>query len=236
MADSTHVAVVTGANRGMGLETCRQLAQRGLRVVLTSRDAERGQAAAALLANEGLVVDFHPLDITDAASVAALATYVAKKYERLDVLVNNAGALLDPQDVDTLDADVELVRKSFEINTIGALLCCQALVPLMLRHGYGRVVNVSTGMAQLTEMNGKSPGYRIGKVGLNALTELLSDELQGTGIKVNAVDPGHVATDMGGPNAPRPIDEGVDTTMWLATLRADGPTGGFFRDCKQIPW
>ncbi len=231
------VAVVTGANRGMGLETCRQLAERGMRVVLTSRDVPKGQAAVAGLAEMGPVVDFHQLDVTDAASVKALGAYVEKTYGRLDVLVNNAGVFLDRAESGGIcEADVALVRTSFEVNVLGALLCCQTFVPLMKKSGYGRIVNVSSGMAQLTEMNGGYAAYRIAKVGLNALTKLMSDELRGTGIKVNAVAPGHVATDMGGPNAPLSIDEGVDTTMWLATLRDDGPTGGFFKDCKQIPW
>jgi NAD(P)-dependent dehydrogenase (short-subunit alcohol dehydrogenase family) len=236
MGDQSHVAVVTGANRGMGLETCKQLADRGLKVVLTSRSEAKGQAAVKLLADDGLSVDFHQLDVTDIASVKALADYLTGKYDRLDVLVNNAGAFLDEDMKSFLEVDADVVRRSFEVNTLGAYHCCQVLVPLMQKNGYGRIVNVSTGMAQLTEMNGNNPGYRIGKVGLNALTKLMSAELQSAGIKVNAVDPGHVATEMGGANAPRQIDEGVDTTMWLATLRDDGPTGGFFRDCKQIPW
>ena len=237
MDDQSRVAVVTGANRGMGLETCRQLAQRGLRVVLTSRTPASGEAAVKTLADDGLTVAFFALDVTDEQSVAALAAHLTDAYGRLDVLVNNAGVFPDPKtDNSFLEVNVDVLRTSFEVNTLGAYRCCQALVPLMQKNGYGRIVNVSSGMAQLTEMNGRYPAYRVAKVGLNALTKIMSDELADSGIKVNAVDPGHVATDMGGANAPRTIEEGVDTTMWLATLRDDGPTGGFFRDCKEIPW
>lgn len=230
------VAVVTGANRGMGLETCRQLASRGMRVVLTSRDAAKGAAAAASLADEGITVDHQTLDITDAENVAELAAYVEKTYGRVDVLVNNAGAVLDDEGVDGTETSADVVRASFEVNTLGALSCCHALIPLMKKAGYGRIVNVSSGMGQLTEMNGGYLGYRISKAALNAVTKVLSRDLADTNIKVNSVCPGHVATDMGGAKAPRTIEEGVDTTIWLATLRDDGPTGGFFRDCKQIAW
>jgi NAD(P)-dependent dehydrogenase (short-subunit alcohol dehydrogenase family) len=236
MGDQSHVAVVTGANRGMGLETCRQLAERGMTVVLTCRDEANCKSAVAELGEAGLTVDHHQLDVTDLDSIAKLAAYVDDKYGRLDVLVNNAAILESRDRASFLDVEPDVVRATLEVNTIGAYNCCRALVPLMKKNGYGRIVNVSTGMAQLAQMNGRYPGYRISKVGLNALTKLMSDELAGDGIKVNAVDPGHVQTDMGGPNAPRTLEEGVDTTMWLATLRDDGPTGGFFRDCKQIAW
>lgn len=230
------VAVVTGANRGMGLETCRQLAERGMVVVLTSRDETKGREAVASLAADDLTVEYHQLDITDAASVAALAAYVEERHGRIDVLVNNAGAALDEEGVDSVATSPDTVRASFEVNTLGALRCCQAFIPLMKKAGYGRIVNVSSGMGQLTEMNGKHLGYRVSKAALNAVTKVLSQDLAGSNIKVNSVCPGHVATDMGGDDAPRTIEEGVDTTIWLATLREDGPTGGFFRDCKQIAW
>jgi NAD(P)-dependent dehydrogenase (short-subunit alcohol dehydrogenase family) len=236
------VAVVTGGNRGMGLETCRQLADRGMKVVLTSRDLAKGKEAAAVLAKESLSVEVHELDVCDERSVESLARHLETQHGRVDVLVNNAGAILDHgargerELSSVLTADVETLRRSFEVNALGAFLCCKHLVPLMKKHNYGRIVNVSTGMAQLSDMNGGWPGYRMSKVALNALTRILADELAGTGIKVNSVCPGWVRTEMGGPSAPRSIDEGVDTTVWLASLHDDGPSGGFFRDCKQIPW
>jgi NAD(P)-dependent dehydrogenase (short-subunit alcohol dehydrogenase family) len=239
MADDKRIAVVTGANRGMGLETCRQLAVRGMRVVLTSRDRSKGEAAVAALAADGAEVSFHVLDVTDGDSIAALHEHLQEEHGRLDVLVNNAGVALDPLDDEhssIFDGDPEIVRRSFDVNAVGAMRVSQALVPLMRDRGYGRVVNVSSGMGGLTEMNGRYPGYRMSKAALNAVTRIFADELSGTNIKVNSVCPGHVSTDMGGPDAPRSVDEGVDTTIWLATLRDDGPSGGFFRDCKAISW
>ncbi len=234
------LAVVTGANRGLGLETCRQLAAMGWSVILTSRDRSKGQAATDALRAQNLDVTFHPLDVTDAAGIRQLAEFVAAEYDRLDALVNNAGVFLDPiGDSDpsassVFRADLDTLRATMETNLYGPLQLCQALIPLM--QGEGRVVNVSSGMGQLSDMNGGCPGYRFSKTALNALTRILADELQGTRIKVNSVCPGWVRTDMGGPNATRPVEEGAETIVWLATLPADGPSGGFFRDKQSIPW
>lgn len=234
------IAVVTGANRGLGLETCRQLARLGLTVLLTSRDPAKGEAAAAALRADGLAVRVQPLDVTDADSVRRLAQYLHAEFGRVDVLVNNAGVFLDPLDApdpaaaSVLRAELDTVRRSMETNVYGPLRLCQALVPLM--QGRGRIVNVSSGMGQLSDMNGCCPGYRFSKVALNALTRSLADELRGTGIKVNSVCPGWVRTDMGGRDATRPVEEGADSIVWLATLPDDGPSGGFFRDRKPIPW
>ena len=231
------IAVVTGANRGLGLETCRQLAQRGLRVILTSRDPDKGKAAQESLREQGLEVQAHPLDVTDAQQIQRLAGFVSDEYGRLDVLVNNAGVFRDPYQPpgnSVLEADIEIVRASLETNLYGPLRVSQALIPLM--QGEGRVVNVSSGMGQLAEMNGCCPGYRFSKTALNALTRILADELKETRIKVNSVCPGWVRTDMGGSEADRSVTEGTDTIVWLATLPDDGPSGGFFRDRQPIPW
>ncbi len=234
------IAVVTGANRGLGLETCRQLAHLGLTVILTSRDPHKGDAAAAALRGAGLKVRHYPLDVTDPQSIHRLAKYVETEFGRLDVLVNNAGVFLDPLDSPDPDAasvfraDLDTVRRSMETNVYGPLLLCQALVPLM--QGRGCIVNLSSGMGQLSDMNGCCPGYRFSKTALNALTRMLADELRDTHIKVNSVCPGWVRTDMGGPHAERPVEQGADTIVWLATLPDDGPSGGFFRDRKAIPW
>jgi len=240
MADQPPLAVVTGASRGLGFETCRQLGRRGYRVLLTARDHARGKAAANTLRKEGFEVDFHPLDVTEAESVRAFADYMDREYGRLDVLVNNAGVFLDPMPPEdpsassVFRADIATVRYSMETNAYGPLRLCQALVPLM--RGRGRVVNVSSGMGQLTEMNGCCPGYRFSKAALNVLTRILADELRDTRIKVNSVCPGWVRTEMGGPGANRSVEEGADTIVWLATLPDDGPSGGFFRDRRPIPW
>lgn len=233
----TRVAVVTGAYRGIGFEICRQLARRsGIRVVLTARDAAKGKTAVKKLADEGLEVDYHRLDVTEAKSIAALAAYLESRYGRCEVLVNNAGIALDPRGSRVLDSKIATYRETLETNLLGPLMCSQALVPLMRKNRYGRIVNMSSGMAQLSDMGVGSPAYRISKTALNALTRTLAAELKGSGILVNSMCPGWVRTDMGGPGAARTVAQGADTAVWLATLPDDGPSGGFFRDRKPIPW
>jgi len=231
------VAVVTGANRGIGLEICRQLAQRGdFRVVLTSRDEAKGQAAVDGLRAAGLAVDYRRLDVTHEREVGALAGYVVQAYGRCDVLVNNAGVMADPRGSRVLDSKPATYRDTLETNFFGALLLIQALVPVMKKGGYGRVVNVSSGQGQLSDMGAGTPGYRVSKAALNALTRTCAAELKGRGILVNSMCPGWVKTAMGGPSAPRTVAQGADTAVWLATLPESGPSGGFFRDRKPIPW
>jgi NAD(P)-dependent dehydrogenase (short-subunit alcohol dehydrogenase family) len=234
----TQTAVVTGAYRGLGLETVRQLAERGYRVVLTARRDAEGRAAAERLAAQGLDVRFQRLDVTAAASVQALRDHLRSEYGRIDVLVNNAGIFPDPSpdkaESSIFESDLETIRVALETNTLAALHLCQALIPLM--QGSGRVVNVSSGMGQLSEMNGGCPGYRLSKVALNAVTRIFADELQGTKIKINSVCPGWVRTDMGGPNAQLSVEEGAKGIVWAATLPDDGPSGGFFRHGEPMPW
>ncbi len=238
MTDSTPLAVVTGANRGLGLETCRQLAAKGVRVILTARSADKAEAAAGGLQAQGLDVRPQVLDVADAASVAALARYVTDAFGRLDILVNNAGVFADPlppaDGASVFNADIDRIRSSMETNAYGALRVACALIPLM--KGQGAVVNVSSGMGQLSEMNGCCPSYRLSKTALNAVTRILADELKHTGVKVNSVCPGWVRTDMGGADAERSVEEGAAGIVWAACLQEDGPSGGFFRDGKAIPW
>ena len=229
------VAVVTGANRGIGFEICRQLARRGIRTILTSRDEAKGQAARQELAEEGLDVGYHQLDVTDPESVQRLAAYIKQEYGRLDILVNNAGIAID-KGTGVLHTDLDTLRRTMETNLYGPLRLCQALVPLMRRRKYGRIVNMSSSMGQLSTMGSEAPSYRMSKTALNALTCILAAYLQGTGILVNNMCPGWVRTDMGGRSASRSVEEGADTAVWLATLPGDGPTGGFFRDRTPIPW
>jgi NAD(P)-dependent dehydrogenase (short-subunit alcohol dehydrogenase family) len=233
------IALVTGANRGLGLETSRKLALQGIRVILTSRDTAKGEAALQVLQAEGLPAEYQPLDVADSAGVGLLAETIEARHGHLDILVNNAGVFTDSQDpggASVLTAGVDSIQRAFDTNTLGPLRLCQALVPLMRRNGYGRIVNVASGMGQLAEMNGGYPAYRLSKTALNALTRILSDELAGTGILVNSVCPGWVRTDMGGPSATRGIEEGVGTIVWLATLPEGSPSGLFFRDRQPIPW
>jgi NAD(P)-dependent dehydrogenase (short-subunit alcohol dehydrogenase family) len=234
MDEQGTIALVTGANRGLGLEVCRQLASSGWTVVLTARDLAKSEAAAESLVREGLEVLPRQLDVADQASVWRLARELANQLDRLDVLVNNAGILYDTWQ-SAADADLDVVREALETNTIGAWRTAQALLPLMRRSPHPRIVNVSSGAGALTDMRGGHPAYRISKTGLNALTRMLAGELAGEGFLVNSVCPGWVATDMGG-HGGRPVAQGAASIVWAATLPRGGPTGGFFRDGRAIDW
>ncbi|MHA1573065.1 MAG: SDR family oxidoreductase [Alphaproteobacteria bacterium] len=233
------VALVTGANRGMGIEIVRQLSRLGLIAVLAARDLEKGKVAAATLAAEGFDVPVVALDVTDADSIRAAVAEVRGLFGRIDVLVNNAAILKEgllPEDTSVLDVSGDLVNQTFLTNTVGPLRMIQATVPGMRERGYGRIVNLSSGAGQLAEMGGGFPAYRLSKSALNALTRITAAELGAREIKINSVCPGWVRTDMGGPHAKRTVEHGAETAVWLATLPEDGPTGGFFRDMKPIPW
>jgi len=230
--DNGRVALVSGGNRGIGLEVCRQLDERGYTVVMGSRDGEKGRIAA-----EGLEWNVIPqqLDVADAGSVDRMAAFIEEEFGQLDTLVNNAGISND-EGQRGVDADLDRVKESMEANLFGAWRLCEMAIPLMRRNGYGRIVNVSTGLAALEDMGGGSPGYRVSKTALNALTRILASELRGSGILVNAVNPGWVQTDMGGSGATRSVEEGAEALVWAATLPNSGPTGGFFQDRRPVPW
>jgi NAD(P)-dependent dehydrogenase (short-subunit alcohol dehydrogenase family) len=225
---SQRVAVVTGGNRGIGLEVSRQLAARGLKVVLAARDEEKAKRAAASL--QGDVVPF-ALDVTDPQAPARLL----ESFAQVDVLVNNAGVFID-RDYGGLNLPIPVLRDTLEVNLIGPWQLSEAVAPGMRQRGYGRIINVSSGLGAMSEMSGGYPAYRVSKSSLNALTRILADELRGSNVLVNAVCPGWVQTDMGGPRAPVPVAQGADTIVWLATLPDGGPTGSFFRNRRQIPW
>ncbi|NEA99202.1 SDR family oxidoreductase [Streptomyces sp. SID13726] len=228
------LAVVTGANRGIGLEVVRQLADRGHRVLLGSRDLDKGRAAAAQVDPGGTRVTAVRLDVSDAASVDALAALVTREFGRTDVVVNNAAILYDTW-AQARTADLDEVRQALDTNLFGAWRVTQALLPLLVRSPSPRVVNVSSGAGSLESMDGGTPAYSVSKAALNALTRLLAGELRPHRVLVNAVCPGWVATDMGGAGG-RPVAEGAAGVVWAATLPDDGPSGGFFRDREPVAW
>lgn len=230
------VALVSGGNRGIGLAICRALARRGYVVVLGARAPAEGRAAAQALAAGGLAVEYRPLDVTRDASVRACVAAVMKRHGRIDVLVNNAGVLIDPKGSRVLGSRLQTYRDTLDVNFFGALRLAQAVAPLMRKAGYGRIVNLSSGLGQLHGMETGVPAYRVSKTALNALTRMLAAELKDTGVLVNAMCPGWVRTRMGGPKAERTPEQAADTAVWLATLPPSGPTGGFYRDRKRIPW
>jgi NAD(P)-dependent dehydrogenase (short-subunit alcohol dehydrogenase family) len=235
----TRIALVTGANRGIGLEIVRQLSRTGIMAVLGARDVGKGREAAGKLASEGLEPPVVALDVRDPTSIRAAVDEVMSLFGRIDVLVNNAGILKEgqtPEESKVLEVSPELVFETYDANTVGPLRMIQAVVPIMLKGGYGRVVNISSGAGQLSDMQAGYPAYRMSKSALNALTRITAAELGPTPIKVNAMCPGWVRTDMGGPNATRSVEQGAETAVWLATLPDTGPTGGFFRDKAPIAW
>ena len=226
------VALVTGANRGIGYEICRQLAGRGLRIVLTARTSAEGREAAGRLARGGGDVRFEQLDVTDPASVEALCRRLAESHLPVDILVNNAGLYTTTP---LLSIDEPALMTAVQVNFLGAWRTTRAFVPGMRDRGWGRVVNISTGYAHLASEPPAAGAYGLAKAALNALTRMTAAEA-GPRIKVNCMSPGWVATRMGGAGAPTSVGEGADTAVWLATLPDDGPTDGFFYQRNKIAW
>ena len=208
------IALVTGSTRGIGREVARQLAARGDEVIVVGRKL---------------------LDVSDPRSVEAMGERVEREYGRLDVLVNNAAILLD-EGKSIVDVDPRDFEETWRVNVFGAFLMTQRFAPLLRKGGHGRVVNVSSGAGQLSSMTGYAPSYSTSKAALNAITILFANALRRDGVLVNCADPGWVRTDMGGSSAPRSVEEGADTIVWLASLPDGGPTGGFFHDRKRIAW
>lgn len=233
------VAVVTGGNRGLGRETCRQLAAKGYAVVLAARKLKAAQAAVEELVSATeteVALEAFALDVTSSEQVLALSRVIGDRFGRLDALVNNAGAMFDDRaHSGILATEPEVLLRSFDTNTVGAFRLTRALLPLVIE-ARGCVVNVSSGMGGITEMNGGYTGYRLSKAAMNALTRVVHAEVGHLGVRVNSVCPGWVRTEMGGPGAERDIPTGAAGIVWAATLGADGPSGGFFRDGKPIPW
>jgi NAD(P)-dependent dehydrogenase (short-subunit alcohol dehydrogenase family) len=228
-------ALVTGAGRGIGREVAGQLAARGYEVLLGVRDGERARIAAEELSRETAgVVRPVAIDLSDPESIAAAGRKIGADPGRLDVLVNNAGIGLD-FGVSGLAPDFELMEQTLQTNFFGAYRTVLAMLDLLRASEHPRIVNVSSGMGGVSEMGGWSPGYRVSKASMNAMTRILSTELAGEGVLVNSACPGFVASDMGSPmGATKSLADGASGIVWLATLPDDGPTGGFFRDGQPI--
>ncbi len=232
MTNKKPVAIVTGANRGIGKEVSRQLAEKGYLVLVTGRSLQKVQAAVTELRQGNLIPA--QLDVTDPESIAAFQAQVEQEFNRLDVLINNAAINYDTWQR-AVTADLSNVQETFETNVYGPWQLCQAFIPLLRQSPQPRIVNVSSGAGSLTEMGGGTPAYSLSKAALNALTRMLAAELKADRILVNAICPGWVATDMGGSGG-RPVSEGARGVVWAATLPNGGPTGGFFRDGQPIAW
>jgi NAD(P)-dependent dehydrogenase (short-subunit alcohol dehydrogenase family) len=220
-------ALVTGANKGIGHEICRQLREAGFTVILTARDLQKGRQAAMALGCE-----FLQMDVSDPQSVSAAAGAVKEKYGRLDVLVNNAGIIVNGSD--SASARLEDVKKTFDTNFFGAFCVSNVFTPLLKKSKDARIISVSSGMGSILEPGGGYFAYRTSKAALNAMTAIMAIDLAGS-VKVNAICPGWVKTDMGGSGAPRNVKQGADTVTWLATEK-NIPTGKLFRDRKEINW
>jgi NAD(P)-dependent dehydrogenase (short-subunit alcohol dehydrogenase family) len=233
--NTSKTALITGANRGIGFEVARQLAEKGFHVFLTARRREAGEKAAAALQKDGAKASFVELDVSDPESLARAAQEVAATVDHLDVLVNNA-AILEDEHLSVLEISAELMQRTLTVNTTGPLLVAQTFYPLLAKSDFGRVINVSSGAGALGEMGTYSPAYSISKTALNAVTVQLANAFRRKGIAVNSVCPGWVRTDMGGRYAPRSVAQGANTIVWLATEAPKSLTGKFLRDRKVIQW
>ena len=226
------IAVITGASQGLGLETARQLAAKGMHVILTGRNEDA--LSDALNRIEGSA-EFRVLDVTDDAAVAESFGWLKKTHGKLHVLVNNAGRVHGAHGATFDTTEPKVLGDAIDNNAVGAYRMMRAAMPLMSAGNYGRIVNVSSGMGAMNDMGGGAIPYRVSKTALNALTIVASNEAP-DGIKINAVCPGWVRTEMGGPSASRSVEDGASGIVWAATLPPEGPSGGFFRDGKPIAW
>ncbi|QWU13773.1 NAD(P)-dependent dehydrogenase, short-chain alcohol dehydrogenase family [Paenibacillus sophorae] len=235
MSKDKQVALVTGGNRGIGYELVKQLALNGFRVILASRDPETGHAAVQKLKESNLDVSVVVMDVDNQESIRQSAITVNERYGRLDVLINNAGVYLDKNEK-LLNLEPSILEGTMATNFFGAYYVMNSFMPLMEKQGYGRIINVSSEYGAMSELSYQGVGaYKLSKLALNGLTRLVAAEIKGD-IKINAVDPGWVSSDMGGPSAPRTPKQAAESILWLATIGPEGPSGKFFRDGKQIPW
>jgi NAD(P)-dependent dehydrogenase (short-subunit alcohol dehydrogenase family) len=213
----------------------RQLAMNGFKVILTSRNSETGHEAVQKLKDSHLDVSYVVMDITNDASILKAAATVSEQYGRLDVLINNAGIYLD-ENQKLVNMDPSILEKTLATNFFGAYHVIRSFMPLMEKQSYGRIINVSSEYGTMSEMSSSGVGaYKLSKLILNGLTQLIAAESEND-IKINAVDPGWVSSGMGGPSAPRTPEQAARSIIWLATIGPEGPSGGFFKDGKQIAW
>lgn len=226
------IALITGANKGIGFEIANQLGQKGFHVVISARDADRGIAAAELLNQQGVEASFLQMDVSDSHNITNAARLYAQKFGRLDVLINNAAILIESGSIVSMNSNI--LEDTFRTNTIGPLLVIQSFVEFMSKGG--RIINISSSAGSLSNMTNYSPAYSISKTALNAITKQFSSELSSKGIAVNSVCPGWVRTDMGGRNATRSVEKGAETAVWLATDAPHSITGKFIKDKKEIAW
>jgi NAD(P)-dependent dehydrogenase (short-subunit alcohol dehydrogenase family) len=241
-SNGNRVALITGANKGIGLEIARQLGRRGVTTLIGARDEGHGQEAASRLRDEGIDACFVRLDVTDRVTIDAAATNVGREFGKLDVLVNNAGIFIE--DVPPSQLEIEVLRRTYDTNFFGAFAVLKAMLPLLKKSNAGRVVNMSSGIGSLTLAG--DPDYEFAqanvlalsssKTALNAITVQFAKELRGTPIKINSADPGYVATDLNNHAGYRTVEQGATVAVRLATLPADGPTGGFFDENGALPW
>lgn len=244
MNTQTRIALVTGATRGIGLETVRQLAETGIHVLLAGRDRAKAVEASLKLQGQGLSVEAIAVDVTDSASIAAAAQEVARKQGRLDILVNNAGILLDDPSKVPSEQSLQAWRSTFETNLFGLIAVTQAFLPLLRKAPAGRIVNVSSILGSLTLHSDpaspiygfKVPAYNVSKSAVNAWTVELAHELRNTAIKVNAIHPGYVKTDMNDGEGELDVADGAKTSVRLALIDDAGPSGGFFHEDQTLPW
>lgn len=226
------IAVVTGANRGIGFAVAKGLLKKGVKVIVTSRSEEDGREAMDKLSQFGDAV-YHQLDVTNLESIKNLVAYLEDKYGKIHILINNAGINYDTWQ-NTVNADLDQVRETIETNLMGPWQTIQEMLPLLKKSKGASIVNVSSGAGSLSSQTGDRPGYSISKLALNGLTLQFSRLLREEKILINSVCPGWVRTDMGGANANRSPDEGADTIIWAALLDQHGPSGGFFRDRESL--
>jgi NAD(P)-dependent dehydrogenase (short-subunit alcohol dehydrogenase family) len=235
MSHDKQVALVTGGNRGIGYELVKQLALNGFKVILASRDPEMGHEAVQRLKESNLDVSFVVMDIDNQESIHQAAITVNERYGRLDVLINNAGVYLE-ENKKLVAMDPSILERTMKTNFFGAYDVIRSFIPIMEKRGYGRIINVSSEYGAISEMSYPGVGaYKLSKFALNGLTQLVAAEINGD-IKINAVDPGWVSSDMGGSSAPRTPKQAAESILWLTTVGSEGPNGGFFRDGKQIDW